>query len=266
MKLLLFALLSLSSFQALAFDHQPWDQLLKNHVSYLNGGQQSTVDYQGFTDDRDQLKTYLDSLSSVTRQTFDSWPTDKQLAFLINAYNAWTVELILTRYPDIDSIRDFGSFFGLLSSPWKKEFIPLLEETRSLDNIEHDMIRGTERYREPRIHFAVNCASIGCPALRNEAFTAEKLEQQMEEQTRLFLADRSRNHVDNNTLFVSKIFDWYREDFEKGWKGYHSLEDFLLDYADALALEQDQKTRLANKNMRIRFTDYNWALNDIQKP
>ena len=91
---------------------------------------------------------------------------------MINAYNAWTVEFILTKYPDLDSIKDLGSFFN---SPWDKEFIPLLGKTVSLNDIEHGLIRGSDRYNDPRIHFAVNCASIGCPALREEAYTGDKL-------------------------------------------------------------------------------------------
>lgn len=118
-------------------------------------------------------------MSRVDQLEFDQWSTRQQLAFLINAYNAWTVELILEKWPDIDSIKDLG---GIFSSPWRKEFISLLGEKRSLDNIEHDLIRGSGRYQDPRIHFAVNCASIGCPALRAEAYTGAKINQQLDQQ------------------------------------------------------------------------------------
>lgn len=262
MKPLLVTLLFLLSFQARAFDHHAWDQLLHTHVYYRNDGKQSTVDYQGFADDHEKLSRYLQSLSSVTRKAFESWPKNRQLAFLINTYNAWTVELILTEYPAVGSIKDLGSFFR---SPWKKTFIPLFSDTYSLDDIEHGMIRGSGTYQEPRIHFAVNCASIGCPALRAEAYTGSKLEQQLDEQTRLFLADHSRNYYQNGRLYLSPIFDWYREDFEKGWQGYQSLEDFLLDYADALALDETARQKLQQKKLAIYFTDYNWQLNDRRK-
>ncbi|WP_100636774.1 DUF547 domain-containing protein [Marinomonas sp. ef1] len=243
---------------AKGFDHQAWDTLLKQHVVMLKGGQASQVDYQGFADDKSQLKSYLASLSEVSNAEFDAWPKDEQLAFLINAYNAWTVALILTKWPDLDSIKDLGSFFN---SPWSKSFIPLLGETRSLDDIEHTLIRGSDRYQDPRIHFAVNCASIGCPALRNEAYTGKYLDTQLGEQTRLFLEDRSRNRIDNGKLALSSIFKWYRKDFEKGWQGYSSLEQFLVDHAADLSLSPEEVQKLKDKDMTIRFLDYDWALN-----
>lgn len=242
------------------FDHSQWDALLKQHVLPLNGGQASQVDYPGFADDKVQLDRYLADLSQVTTPEFDDWPKDEQLAFLINAYNAWTVDLILTQWPDLDSIKDLGSFF---SSPWSKSFIPLLGETRSLDDIEHNLIRGSDRYRDPRIHFAVNCASIGCPALRNEAYTGKRLDTQLDGQTRFFLQDRSRNRIDNGKLALSSIFKWYREDFEKGWKGYSSLEQFLVDHAVDLSLNPEEIQKLKDKDMTIRFLDYDWKLNKI---
>ncbi len=243
---------------ATTFDHGQWDALLKQHVRPLNGGQATQVDYQGFADDNVLLKGYLAELSQVTQAEFDRLPTDEQLAFLINAYNAWTVDLILTKWPDLDSIKELGRFFR---SPWSKSFIPLLGETRSLDDIEHVMIRGSDRYQDPRIHFAVNCASIGCPALRNQAYTGEQLEAQLEQQTQLFLEDRSRNRIEGGKLALSSIFKWYREDFEKGWKGYDSLEQFLVHYAASLSLSPEDTKQLTEKKMSIRFLDYDWALN-----
>ena len=243
---------------AKGFDHQVWDTLLKQHVVELNGGQASQVDYQGFADDKTELDRYLADLSKLKSGEFDAWPKDEQLAFLINAYNAWTVDLILTKWPDLDSIKDLGGFF---SSPWSQSFIPLLGETRSLDDIEHTLIRGSDRYQDPRIHFAVNCASIGCPALRNEAYTGKHLDTQLEEQTRLFLQDRSRNRAEAGKLLLSSIFKWYRGDFEKGWQGYASLEQFLVDHATDLSLTSEEIQKLKDKDMSIRFLDYEWSLN-----
>ncbi|SHE87970.1 Protein of unknown function, DUF547 [Marinomonas polaris DSM 16579] len=251
-------LLSAQVSAANGFDHSRWDSLLKQHVLPLNGGQASQVDYQGFADDKSQLKSYLASLSEVSSAEFDAWPKDEQLAFLINAYNAWTVALILTKWPDLDSIKDLGGFF---SSPWSKSFIPLLGEPRSLDDIEHTMIRGSDRYQDLRIHFAVNCASIGCPALRNEAYTGKRLDTQLDEQTRLFLEDRSRNRIYKGNLELSSIFKWYRKDFEKGWQGYSSLEQFLVDHAADLTLNPEEIQKLKDKDMTISFLDYDWALN-----
>jgi len=243
--------------------HVPWDQLLHAHVVDTPDGRSTSVDYAGMLAERAKLSAYLQSLALVKKDTFASLSQPAQLAFLINAYNAWTVELVLTAYPDLTSIKDLGSFFR---SPWSRAFIPLLEETRSLDNIEHDLIRGDDGYQEPRIHFAVNCASIGCPALRAEAYTEARLESQLEDQTRRFLQDSSRNRVVGDGLEVSSIFKWYREDFQQGWLGYSRLEDFFSHYSDLLGLNSDQVQALSDGSLKIRFVAYDWALNQSVKP
>jgi hypothetical protein len=264
-KLLMLLVLSMFTVQysaAESFDHSDWDRLLKAHVFELQHGRATQLDYAGMAQERPQLSAYLARLSAVQQQQFDAWPKDDQLAFLINAYNAWTVELILSAYPDLTSIKELGSLF---QSPWKKDFIPLLGEERSLDDIEHGLIRGSRRYRDPRIHFAVNCASIGCPALRAEAYNGSTLEQQLEHQTQLFLQDSSRNRSSALRLEVSPIFKWYKDDFAAGWRGARSLEQFLALYGDALGLNETQLQRLDSGNVRIDFLDYDWNLNDIKR-
>lgn len=248
--------------------HSTFDNLLSEYVTPISNGASTQVNYDGFKKERTRLNEYLAQLAKVKQSTFDSWSKNKQLAFLINAYNAYTIELILTEYPDIDSIRDLGSFF---SSPWKKEIAPLLGENRTLDEIEHELIRGTNQstktYNEPRIHFAVNCASIGCPALREEAYTGDKLDEQLEAQTKRFLADASRNKMSENTLHLSKIFDWYREDFDResgSWRGTSTLNAFILLYKDAMQLTEAQVSALKNDTADIEYLDYNWALNAAQ--
>lgn len=242
------------------FDHGIWDGLLQKHVHMIRDGRASQVDYHAFLQNRQELRSYLSQLSAVKLGEFAAWTKPVQLAFLINAYNAYTIELILTRYPELDSIKDLGSFFR---SPWKKKFVPLLGEIRSLDDIEHGMIREKGVYNEPRIHFAVNCASIGCPALLNVAFTGEKLEQQLDAVTRAFLADRSRNRYNakNGRIEISKIFDWYRADFESGWHDWHSLNQFLAHYADSLADTPEAKKKITAGDVKVTFLDYDWQLN-----
>jgi len=256
---ILFALLT----QALSaaegdFDHTEWDQLLKQHVSVLSGGQATQVDYQGLAEDQESLSAYLSRLSDVSRSRFDAWSSAEQLAFLINAYNAWTVALILTEWPDLESIKDLGSLFR---SPWSKDFASLFGDKVSLDDIEHKMIRGSDRYQDPRIHFAVNCASIGCPALRAEAYQGSTLEAQLNEQTRLFLSDVSRNRLEKDEVKLSSIFKWYKQDFEKGWLGYASLESFLLDYVTELSFNAQAIQALKNGDLDIVYLDYDWGLN-----
>jgi Protein of unknown function, DUF547 len=249
--------------QAPGFDHShaAWTALLKQHVRLLDGGKASQVRYAGFAADRAALKAYTDSLSAVSAGGFQAFSKPQQMAFLINAYNAFTVELILTRYPKLASIRDLGS---LLSSPWKPKFIKLLGTEMSLDNIEHDTLRAKGRYDDPRIHFAVNCASIGCPMLREEAFVPERLDAQLDEQALRFLSDRSRNRYADGKLMVSKIFDWYGGDFKLGHRGIGSLPAFMARYAEVLADAPADRERIKAQGLDIGFLDYDWKLNDAR--
>jgi hypothetical protein len=251
------------------FDHQhhAWTAPLKKHVVLIDDGKASQVRYAEFAKDRAALKAYLDTLSKVSDRDFKAWTKQQRLAFLINAYNAATVEKILTRYPDIKSIWDFGRIFG---NPFKEKFIRLLGKEMSLDNIEHDTIRVDGAYDDPRIHFAVNCAAVSCPMLREEAYVAEHLDRQLEEQTTLFLSDRSRNRYNAQTraLEVSKLFDsspWYGGDFRRGWKGYTSLEQFFAKYANLLADDPAHQKIIRDQKAESRFLDYDWRLNDAKR-
>ena len=177
--------------QAAGFDHshRAWDALLKKNVAVIGDGHASKVDYAAFKNQRAALGDYLKTLSAVTRADYDGWSKPQRLAFLINAYNAFTVELILTRYPDLKSIKDLGSVF---QSPWQKKFFTLLGAERSLDEVEHDTIRAPGAFDDPRIHFAVNCASVGCPMLMRDAYVADRLDAQLDDATRRFLSDPTR--------------------------------------------------------------------------
>lgn len=250
---------------AQAFDHghAAWTALLKRHVVLLRGGRASQVRYAGMANDHDALKAYLSTLSALSPQAFSGFTKPQQMAFLINAYNAFTVELILTKYPRLSSIRDLGSF---LQSPWKKPFVPLLGRTMTLDEIEHENLRARGRYDDPRVHFAVNCASVGCPMLREEAYVAERLDAQLDEQALRFLSDRPRNRFDPaaGKLEVSKIFDWYGEDFKLGHRGIDSLTGFLARYAEQLADAPADRARIKAQQVPVGFLDYDWSLNDAR--
>lgn len=249
------------SFWAVAqVDHSPWDELLERHVKVLRDGQASQLDYAGVLRESEQLTRYLGQLSAVDRGDFDAWSLEDQLAFLINAYNAWTVELVLQQEPGLSSIRDVGL---LPKAAWRRKFVNLFGEQISLDEIEHGMIRGWDRYYEPRIHFALNCAAIGCPALRNEAYIGPRLEQQLEEATQRFLSDRTRNYPGADRLYLSPIFDWYREDFEESGSESHTILDFLAHYSEQLGLSRNEVYRLGAGSRGIRYTDYDWGLNRV---
>jgi len=240
--------------------HTAWNALLEKHVHWTTDGHASTVDYAGMRAEHAALTAYLAELSAVPRREFDAWMKPLRRAFLINAYNAFTVELILSVTPEPKSIKDLGSLF---TSPWKKGFFTLLGEEQSLDGIEHGLIRGAPDYDDPRIHFAVNCASVGCPALRPEAFVASKLEAQLEEQTERFLGDHSRNRFDamDETLYLSKIFDWYGEDFERGFRGADSVASFAAHYRKQLGLDDATARKLSMGEIDVEFLDYDWSLN-----
>jgi len=263
--ILAYTLLPLGYAAGGSFDHshRAWTELLRQHVVLIDGGSGSQVRYAELKNKRAELKAYLDTLSSVTLPAFEGWSKAQQLAFLINAYNAFTVELILTRYPDLESIRDFGRF---IDNPWKKRFFKLLGQEQHLDGLERGLIRAPGVYDEPRIHMAVNCASIGCPMLREEAYVADRLAVQLEEQVVRFLSDRSRNRYDGatHTLEVSEIFDWYREDFSSGFQGIRSREQFFAQYTELLTDDPDGQNLIRSQQAKIRFVDYDWALNDCR--
>jgi hypothetical protein len=252
------ALLALPGAAEPSFDHGygVWDGLLRAFVAWLPDGAQSRVDYAGFAANRARLETSLDQLSAVAPSEFERWSRPQQLAFFINAYNAFTVELILTGWPALSSIKDLGSF---LRSPWRRPFFVLLGARRHLDWIEHEQLR--PRYAEPRLHAAVNCASIGCPALRPEAFVASRIDGQLEDSMRRFLGDRTRNRIAGGRLEVSEIFRWYRSDFEQGHGGLHRLHDLFARYADVLTEDPGERAALLQRALPVTFLPYDWSLN-----
>jgi len=253
------------------FDHQhrAWDALVRKHVVLISGGNASQLDYAGMARDRAALKSYLAALSSVSEAEFAGWSKARRMAFLVNAYNAFTVEKILVRYPDIRSIWDFGKLFG---NPFRDDFFSLFGRSFTLDRIEHETLRKPGAYDEPRVHYAVNCASVGCPMLREEAYVAERLDRQLEEQAERFLGDRTRNRYnpDSGRLEVSRIFDWFKEDWTSGYRGYDgngapilSREQYFARYAGLLA-DRAEHQRAVQK-AEIGYLDYDWTLNDVRR-
>ena len=230
--------------------HQAWTAFLQKHVKI--NGHASTIDYKAIKNNPKDLLEYLKLLEALSLDDFNRFSENEKLAFLINAYNAFTVKLIVDHYP-VKSIKDIGSLF---SSPWKKKFFHLFGEERHLDSIEHDMIR--KWFNEPRIHFAVNCASIGCPALRNEAFVSTNLEKQLEEAAVAFLTDKSRNRYspDAKKLELSSIFKWYGSDFPKK---YGSLEAFI---APKITANLEHQNIIRDKKANLSYLDYDWSLNE----
>ncbi|WP_026950390.1 DUF547 domain-containing protein [Algoriphagus mannitolivorans] len=222
-------------------NHQTWDQLLKANVSA-----DGKVNYKGFIKDKAKLEQYLKSLSDNAPDR-STWSKNEQMAYWINAYNAFTVKLIVDNYPT-KSIKDLGPKLKipLISDVWHYKFFKIGGKESSLDEIEHSILR--KEFSEPRIHFAINCASVSCPPLLNEAFVASKLESQLQKVAVSFINDPKRNKISPESAQVSSIFSWFKGDFTK--KG--SLVDFLNQYS---------KVKLKS-NAKISFMDYNWNLNE----
>lgn len=221
--------------------HAQWDALLKKHVA-ANGD----VDYKGFIKDKQKLNSYLKLLQAGVPNA-KTWSREEQLAYWINAYNAFTVKLIVDNYP-LKSIKDLNSIIAVptINSIWDDKFFTLGGEKFSLNMIEHGILR--EDFNEPRIHFAVNCASVSCPVLLNEAYTAAKLEKQLEKQTTQFINDASKNKITANKPNISSIFNWFGGDFKKNG----SIIEFLNRYS---------KTKI-HPNVKLSFLEYNWDLNE----
>ncbi|WP_339653443.1 DUF547 domain-containing protein [uncultured Salegentibacter sp.] len=209
-------------------DHTSWDNLLKKYVA-----ENGNVNYKGFVKEKQELEAYLSYLSENEPQ--ESWPVEEQLAYYINLYNAGTVLLIVENYP-VASIKD-------INKPWRKEFIQVGDKNVSLGTIEHSILR---KMNEPRIHFAINCASFSCPKLLNEAYTASELKNQFEEVTKGFI-NSDKNSINKNQLELSKIFDWYKKDFPKG---------DLISYVNKYS-----KIKV-NEDAEVDFMDYDWRLNE----
>jgi len=222
--------------------HGEWDVLVKKHVS-KNG----MVDYQGFLKDKKQLQVYLDKLSA-NRPT-SKWSKNEKMAFWINAYNAFTVKLILDNYP-IKSIKDIKRGIPFVNSVWDIAFIPMGKEKIDLNYIEHTILR--KEFKDPRIHAAINCASFSCPLLRNEAYYASRLDEQLNDAMRRFVNDSQRNQLDKSNIKISKIFSWFAGDFKLNGS---SVVDYLNKYA---------KKRV-QPNAKIDFLEYQWELNDVVK-
>ena len=219
--------------------HKQFTEVLKTYV------RDGVVNYAGLRKDRSTLDAYVGGLESVTKKEFQSWSDDQKIGFWLNAYNAYTLKLVIDNKP-VTSIKKLGTFW---TGVFSKEFIPLKNlfgKTVSLNAIEHDTLR--KKFNEPRIHFALVCASKSCPPLRSEAYRATDLNKQLDDQASTFLKDTSKNRFDakSNTVHLSKIFDWFDDDFEKS-KG--SVRDYVAQYLTIPS------------NVRIRHLSYDWTLN-----
>lgn len=224
--------------------HAAWSAILARHV------RDGRVDYAGLQRDDAALNAYLATLSGTCAAEYPRWTDAERIAFWINAYNAFTVRLILDHYP-IASIRRIGWLPG---AAFRERFIPmpgLKGGVISLNDIEHGTLRSA--FREPRIHFALVCAARSCPMLRDEAYRGADLDRQLDEQGRVFLRDPRKNRVDvpARTLYLSRIFDWFADDFvAQSGSVAAFVAPYLPDVGEPLT------------GFSVEFLDYDWTLND----
>uniref|UniRef100_UPI0032EFFD3E DUF547 domain-containing protein n=1 Tax=Ekhidna sp. TaxID=2608089 RepID=UPI0032EFFD3E len=221
--------------------HSSYDELLKKYVD-----DKGMVNYKGLKGERQKLKSYLKVLESNAPK--DNWTSDQKLAYWINAYNAYTLELILEHYP-VESIKDIGSTIKIpfVSTAWDIKFINIGGEEYDLNNIEHGIIR--KEFNEPRIHFALVCAAVSCPKLQNRAYIPEKLDEQLTKAASDFLGNPAKNTIQSsNKATLSKLFNWYGGDFNN--------DGTLIEY-----INQYAPVKL-NKDAEIDWMDYDWALNE----
>ena len=236
-----------------AFSYQDYEDVLKTYVSDTG-----LVDYSGLQANRQQLDRFNQSLGEVTPETYASWNEARQIAFLINAYNSFTLQSIIDRQPLPESIRD-------ISGVWNRRKFAIAGEERTLDNIEHDILR--KNFNEPRIHVALVCAAISCPPLHNEPYLAEQLDSQLDNQTAKFANSPHGFELDreNKRIYLSSIFKWYGQDFESTYGTEDKFEGndkqrAVLNYFNP-ALDSASQTFLAKQDYKVKYLDYDWSLN-----
>lgn len=239
---------------AAPFDYSDYATVLSNYVD-----PDGFVDYEGLKADREALDRFNTSLGEVSPATYNAWSDSERLAFLINAYNSITLASIIDNYP-VESIRD-------INGVWKGRKFPVVGQEVTLDTIEHGTIR--TQFSEPRIHFAVNCASIGCPILRNEPYTGAELEAQLEEQTQISFDSDMHFRIDReeNKVYLSSVFRWFGQDWEPGFgndreiEGLNDRETAFADFASQY-VGSEEREFLLQGGYDIGFTDWDWSLNE----
>lgn len=230
------------------FDHSAWTQILKAASKPETG----RLDYAWVKANQGALDAYLKTLATADLSTLGR---NEQFALLLNAYNAFTIKLIVENYPNVKSIRD-------LSDPWKTSRYVVAGVTVSLDDIEHGLLRPL--FKDPRIHFGVNCASIGCPPLSDEAFEGKSVESQLDKVVKAALANPRYAGVKDGKLQLTAILDWYGGDFtDETFIGHaKTLPVWVARYstADVKAL-----VKKSGGSPSVEFMDYDWKLNDSSR-
>jgi len=227
---------------------------------YVGGG--GLVDYEGLRSDRSRLDAYLAGAAALRTEEYEGWSDEEKTAFWINVYNARTMQTIIDHYP-AKSIRG-------IKGAWDKMTFTVMGKELTLDQVEHEILR--KRFHEPRIHMALVCAAVSCPPLRAEPYSGDRLDEQLEDQSRIFLDDPSRFHIDakRGVVLVSSILDWYGGDFvdayggKKEFKGYGRVEGAVLAFISS-HLDAERRALLASRKWKIEYAHYDWSLNSRRR-
>ena len=240
-------------FNNTSFNYQDYNNVLQTYV-----GDRGLVNYQELQANRQKLDQFNQSLSRVNTETYKSWSDQEKLAFLLNAYNSLTLQSIIDQNPLKKSIRN-------IPGVWKRRKFKIAGMEKTLDNIEHDIIR--KDFNDPRIHMALVCAAMSCPILRNEAYSAEELDLQLDDQTRKFINSSQGFKIDRERkkVYVSSIFKWYGQDWIAsygtenkftGSKKQKAVLNFISQY-----LNPQDRQYLEQGKYKISYLDYDWSLN-----
>ena len=245
----------INSVKAQTFNYQNYSDVLQKYVNSF--GQ---VDYQKLKDDRQALDKINKKIGEISPSLYQAWSEEEKIAFLINAYNSLTLASIINNYP-VKSIRD-------IPGVWNRQKFKVVGQEVTLDDIEHQNLR--KNFNEPRIHMALVCAAVSCPKLRTEAYTGEKLNAQLDQQSREFLSNPSNFRIEreSNKVYVSSILKWFGQDFEKSYgrtenfKGLNRKETAFLNFISQYLSPADAKY-LTQGGYRVNYLDYDWSLNQI---
>ncbi|RMF92018.1 MAG: DUF547 domain-containing protein [Candidatus Schekmanbacteria bacterium] len=248
------------------FSYEDYSSILLRYVD-IDG----LVNYKQLKKEHAKLDAFIDSIASLREDEFSKWDDKEKIAFWINSYNALTLKVVIDNYPIKPSF--FASFLYPLNSirqisgVWDKKRFKVMGKSMTLDEIENFHLR--KEFNEPRIHFALVCASMGCPKLRNEPYEGKKLNLQLDNQIEQFLANKNKFRIDNHkkVIYISPIFKWFAEDFVKSYSGhkvsskYDEKEEAIINFISRY-LDEEQSALLKNETYEIGYLDYDWSLNE----
>ncbi len=261
---------SLEAEEAKPFDHSHsiYDSLLKKYVKY------GRVDYKGFKASAEEFDTYLKELGSISETDYSNWSREEKLSFWINAYNAFTIKAIIDNYPIKGSVFSIYPRTSILqiNGVWDKLQFQAVGKTVTLEEIEHEILR--KQFKEPRIHFAIVCASLGCPDLRSEAYSADIINEQLESAAIEFVNNPEKGVKINSAdkvVKISKIFKWFGEDFIAGYGNTELFKDrdtkdrAVLNFVRKNLTYDEKKAFLENDQFKISYLNYDWSLNELDE-